>query len=194
MNLPSTKQPRAPKLYSYVVEHIRGFAPHVDNYYCTLVHCKFSQTGFRKNVIELANVGDWIIGTGGKSSESSGKGTVVYLMRIDEKIPFHEFMKDKRFMGRDDQKDLGTNTTFALISKCFYYFGKQAVNLREMPNNLCAISIEKSGPAYRADFTVFEIQRIVSAFEERFAVGNYENGSITQSSCTVTCNVIEKKC
>jgi hypothetical protein len=59
-------------LFSYVVDHDLGFAPNPASGYCTLVHCKFGGHRTRRNIVELANEGDWLIGTGGGSKESSG--------------------------------------------------------------------------------------------------------------------------
>lgn len=55
------------KLYSYVVDHNHGFAPNLFGMYCTLVHCKFAKPRGKRNLVEIANVGDWVLGTGGKA-------------------------------------------------------------------------------------------------------------------------------
>ena len=50
-----------------------------------LAHCKFSQSG-RRNLVEMAEIGDWIVGTGGKSASSAGHGRLIYAMRVTDKI------------------------------------------------------------------------------------------------------------
>jgi len=89
-------------LYSYVVDHDLGFAPNPASGYCTLVHCKFGGHSGRRNIVEQADVGDWIVGTGGTSKDSAGHGKLIYLMRVDEKLPFQRFLADARFRGRRD--------------------------------------------------------------------------------------------
>jgi hypothetical protein len=87
------------KLFSYVVDHDLGFAPNPYLGYCTLVHCKFSDAEGRRNIVELAEIGDWILGTDGSNRQSAGNGKLIYLMRVDEKPTFEEFLADRRFHG-----------------------------------------------------------------------------------------------
>src|ERR1700691_2681729 len=110
-------------LFSYVVDHDLGFAPNPSSGHCTLVHCKFGGDSGPRNIVELAEVGDWIVGTGGRSKDSAGHGSLIYLMRVDEKLPFDRFVSDARFRGRRDCKDCGSGNKFALISKRYFYFG-----------------------------------------------------------------------
>lgn len=70
------------KLFSYVVDHDNGFAPNPYYGVCTLAHCKFGRKGY-KNAVELAKVGDWVVGTGGKGKKSAGHGKLIYAMRKD---------------------------------------------------------------------------------------------------------------
>ena len=65
------------KLFSYVVDHDLGFAPNPYGGFCTLAHCKFSSSG-RKNIVELAKVGDWIAGTAGVGPLNAGHGKLIY--------------------------------------------------------------------------------------------------------------------
>mgnify|MGYP000871419554 CR=1 FL=1 len=156
------------KLYSYVVEHEHGLSPNPSNGFCTLVHCKFNKSGKRRNIVEMANVGDWVLGTGGNSSESIGNGKIIYLMRIDEKISFKDFLNDTRFKGRKDQVDNGHGNTYALISEYYYYFGRNAINI---PNEFLDFSLEKKGPGYRCDPSPNQIRLIVLWFETNFSIG-----------------------
>ena len=61
------------KLFSYVVDHDTGYAPNPADGYCTLVQCKYRPKGaVKKNIVEMAEVGDWILGTGGCGKKSAG--------------------------------------------------------------------------------------------------------------------------
>src|SRR3569623_2505651 len=113
-----------PQVFSYVVDHDRGFAPNPTGGFCTLVHCKFGGIGGRRNVVELADLGDWVLGTGGNSRASSGHGTILYLMGVDEKPSFPTYLADPRFAGRLDCMDVGQGNLSALVSHTFFYFGR----------------------------------------------------------------------
>jgi len=126
------------KIYSYVVDHDEGCEPNPYFGSCTLCRCKYSRkaeaTQGRKgqrNIVELANEGDWVIGTGGASKRSAGLGKLIYAMRVDEKLTRLEFFtafkekKPERPRGRfQEQKQ------FALVSRHFYYFGEKAHNIQ----------------------------------------------------------------
>ena len=68
------------KLFSYVVDHDLGFAPDPFGGFCTLAKCKYRTS--RRNIVELAQVNDWIAGTGGVDlRKSAGHGKLIYAMR-----------------------------------------------------------------------------------------------------------------
>ena len=98
-----------PRLYSYVVEHDNGHAPNPYFGVCTLCRCKFrDDLGKLRNVVELAEEGDWIVGTGGANKRrSAGHGLLVYAMRVDEKLKRGEYYADARF---EKKKPLPTGT------------------------------------------------------------------------------------
>lgn len=77
------------KLYSYIVPRDYGFAPNPFNGYCTLATCK-------PRIRSVAEVGDWIIGTGSKSKHKI-PGHLIYAMRVTEKLSFDEYWNDERF-------------------------------------------------------------------------------------------------
>lgn len=160
---------RQPKLFSYVVGHDHGFAPNPVGQFCTLVHCKFSRNG-KRNVVETAESGDWILGMGGQSSHSSGNGTIVYIMRVDEKLPFSRYMRDRRFAGRLDHCDTGKGNKFALISKHFFYFGRKAMAINSLPEHLRS-GLEKRGPGFRSDLPSELIKQLIESFENKFETG-----------------------
>lgn len=156
------------RLYSYVVDHDHGLSPNPVDGFCTLVHCKFNKSGKRRNIVEMSKIGDWVLGTGGQNSESSGNGKIVYLMRVDETPSFLDFLKDSRFLGRADQCDLGEGNTAALISKHFYYFGRNAVDIPPQFRNL---PIEKKGPGYRSDLQLQQVEQLISWFQKNKNIG-----------------------
>jgi len=164
------KAHRPPTLFSYVVDHDNGFAPNPANGYCTLVHCKFGGLRGPKNIVELAEVGDWVIGTGGSSKHSAGHGRIIYLMRVDEKLPFGEFLNDRRFRGRWDCQDLGSNNAFALVSKHYFYLGSNALNLEALPYELAA-NLAKKGPGFRRDYPTEKIPLLARWFGRKLNVG-----------------------
>jgi hypothetical protein len=86
------------RLFSHVVEHDEGRSPNPYGRYCTLCHCKFSSTGKKPNVVELASKGDWVVGTGGANlRKSSGHGTIVYAMKVTDKLPLREYLSAGKF-------------------------------------------------------------------------------------------------
>lgn len=160
------------KLYSYVVEHDNGYAPNPYFDLCTLCRCKFRKSAEgRKNIVERAEVGDWVIGTGGASKRSAGHGKLVYAMRVDEKLPRGKYFTDSRFkekkpvktgtyeQTRGDNEPPRNNfekcNQFALVSRHFYYFGAEAIDI---PGEF---NFEKKGPAYRCRFDPTDIRRFL---------------------------------
>lgn len=67
------------KLFSDVVVHDKGHAPNPYFGFCTLCRCKFKKSRkARQNIVELADRGDWVIGTGGANRrKSAGHGKLV---------------------------------------------------------------------------------------------------------------------
>jgi len=165
MNTPQSK------LFSYVVNHDHGFAPNPYHGCCTLAHCKFSKDGKRRNIVELAQPGDWIVGTGGADlSRSSGHGTIVYAMRVDLKLSLRDYFTDASFMKKkpstkyrygDNLKKHVSEQRFVLIAKRFYYFGSNAVPI---PKTLKTgvPPLEKRGPGFKSNFP----QSFIRKFEK----------------------------
>jgi len=175
------------KLYSYVVEHDTGRAPNPYFRACTLCRCKYrSSAGKPRNVVELADKGDWIVGTGGANRrKSAGHGKIVYVMRVDKKLTREEYHACPRFAAkrrvstgtyqqRHGDNELPTGgfqkrEQYALISRHFYYFGARAIDIpKEAPRNL-----EKRGPGFRRDFAPAEICRFVEWLENRYKPGRH---------------------
>ena len=54
-----------------------------------MAKCKYGTK--KRNIVELAKVGDWIAGTGGVDLvKSAGHGKLIYAMRVDESIPLKD--------------------------------------------------------------------------------------------------------
>ncbi len=76
------------RLHSYVVKIDDGFAPNPFYGFCTLATCK-------PKIRRQAQIGDWILGTGSKQRHR--QGTLVYAMRVTEKMAHHDYWQDPRF-------------------------------------------------------------------------------------------------
>lgn len=74
--------------YSYKMTRDYGFAPNPFFGYCTLACCK-------PHIRYKAEIGDWIIGTGSIGNQLLY--SVIYLMKVTEKISFNDYWNDKRF-------------------------------------------------------------------------------------------------
>ena len=75
-------------LYSYVVARDYGFAPNPFYRCCTLATCK-------PILRRMAQVGDWVIGTGSKSRDHEDH--LVFAMLVTETLTFDEYWLDSRF-------------------------------------------------------------------------------------------------
>jgi hypothetical protein len=194
------------KLYSYVVDHDTGFAPNPYFGVCTLCLCKYRERpGKPRNIVELAEEGDWIAGTGGADlRKSAGHGKLVYAMRVDKKLTREQYHTSPRFAKkkpsttgtydetRGDNKPprngFEKRDQFVLISRHFYYFGSAAISIpRDFPN------LEKRGPGFRSDFDPQYIVRFVRWLERKKAGRHGEpcqkpapepkRGEVCKSSC-----------
>jgi len=139
---------RLPDLFSYIVPTDSGFAPNPYGGSCTLACCK-------PKIRQYANVGDWIIGT----TLAPEKGKLVYAMRIDRGLTFDLYWQFPEYECKKPNKDNGCGDNIykvgadgelvqvknlshsekhikadisvnrVLISKTFYYFGAEAVEI-----------------------------------------------------------------
>lgn len=79
------------RVFSYIVRFDVGFAPNPFHGVCSLATCK-------QDIRRVAQVGDWIVGTG---SRPKGKaGNLVYAMRVSEIVTFQEYWDDERFIQK----------------------------------------------------------------------------------------------
>src|SRR4051794_28299130 len=73
------------RLFSYCIPIDDGAAPNPFWGYCTLVICKPA-------IRRVADVGDWIVGTGSRRSPIGDiSGYVVYAMRVSERLTMAEY-------------------------------------------------------------------------------------------------------
>lgn len=166
-----------PKLFSYVVHHDLGYAPHPFGRLCTLAKCKYGSSK-KRNIVEMAEKGDWIAGTGGADlTKSAGHGRLIYAMRVDEKMPLAQYQAiyQKRIDAKRDFHEDGSyvnvDDRYALISRHFFYFGRNAIDISEIPRKHLYHPFEKKGPGYRCDFTEEFIEGFVAWLEDAFKVG-----------------------
>lgn len=152
---------RQPNLFSFIVTSDNGFAPNPFGGICTLACCK---PNIRKN----ANIGDWIIGT----TRSPDKARLVFAMRVDRGLTFDMYWDFPEYECKKPSKDNGcgdniykkgkdghlvqvknlfhtkehfksdTSINRVLISKTFYYFGKEAV---EIPGKFSSVVVATQG-------------------------------------------------
>lgn len=159
------------KLYSYVVEHDTGYAPNPYFGLCTLCRCKFrKRPEGKRNIVEMAEVGDWVVGTGGKSERSAGHGKLVYAMRVDEmptREKYYRRFSKRRRDNKSPHTDFEKRRQFALVSRHFYYFGANAI---EIPKTL---KLEKKGPGYRSDFASADICRFLEWLTKQSEPGKH---------------------
>ena len=91
-------------------------------------------------------------------------------MRVDEKLPFQSYLSDKRFVDRIDCKEHSKGNKFALVSKAFYYFGEDAIDISKLPGVLQE-NIEKKGPGYRKDYPLKHLEKLCKWFSKRYKIG-----------------------
>jgi hypothetical protein len=159
-----------PKLYSYVVDHDLGFAPCPFGGFCTLAKCKYGLK--KRNIVEMAEEGDWIAGTGGVDlGKSAGHGKLVYAIRVDEKIPLREYCQAHGSDRIDARPEDDEDERFAIISHHFFYFGRNAIDILRIPKKHLDHPFEKSGPRYRCDFSVEFVEDFARWLKANFKVG-----------------------
>ena len=155
-------------LYSYVVEHDLGFGPNPEGGVCTLAKCKYRSKG---NIVPMAEDGDWIAGTGGINLDrSSGHGTLIYAMRVDDKMPLKAYCRANKDRI-DAEREADENDRFALLSNHFFYFGRNAIDISEIPKKHLDHPFEKKGPGYRCDFSEEFIDEFAKWLKATFKTG-----------------------
>ncbi|MEX0727140.1 MAG: hypothetical protein WEB58_03995 [Planctomycetaceae bacterium] len=158
------------KLFSYVVDHDYGFAPNPFGGFCSLAKCKYGTR--KRNIVELADVGDWIAGTGGADyRKSAGHGKLIYAMRVDEIIPLNEYCRAYSGTRIDADPENNAEKRYALISNHFFYFGRNAIDISDIPQTHLDHPFEKSGPRHRCDFSEEFVKESANWLKANFKVG-----------------------
>lgn len=146
---------RPPDLFSYIVQTDSGFAPNPYGGICTLACCK-------PKIRRYANVGDWIIGT----SSAPENGKLIYAMQMDRGLTFDLYWAFPEYECKKPNKDNGCGDNIyklgiagdliqvknlshgvkhiksdisvnrVLISKTFYYFGKESIAIPQRFSSL----------------------------------------------------------
>jgi hypothetical protein len=152
-----------------------------------------------KNVVELAEKGDWVVGTAGSDAhKSAGRGNLVYAMRVDDKLSREEYYTDLRFARKKPLKNgtpaqtLGDNLRptndfekheqFALISTHFYYFGASAIRIPDRFSEL-----EKKGRGFKKRFPVAFVARFVAWLEKNHNPGKHGEPCHRKAQRSGTC-------
>ena len=172
---------RAPKLYSYVVDHDTGEAPNPFFGFCTLCLCKYrSSMKKSRNIVELAGTGDWLVGTGGIDlAKSAGHGKLIYAMRVTNKLTLGEYFRSPEFELKkpkpngkkhwqygDNLRPVGlfeSSQRFVLISDHFYYFGRNAIPIPPKASP----QLEKKGRGFKSGFDEAFIKRFAHWIERQ---------------------------
>jgi hypothetical protein len=84
--------------------------------------------------------------------KSAGHGKLIYAMRVDRKTSLAEYCRNNA-TRLDAMRDVDVGGRSALISKHYFYFGRNAINISRLPARHLHHPFEKTGPGYRSDFT-----------------------------------------
>jgi hypothetical protein len=158
-----------PKSYVYRMDHDTGFAPNIKYGICTLCGCK-------KTTIEVwARRGSWVIGIGGNNTGKPDK--LIYAMEVEENLLYSQFRK--RYPGKSKYLRAENAGTNVLISRKFYYFGDNAIDL---PLELEHIIIGRQGCKCVSDEDVSKLEGYLAA---RYSYGGFgnPNNSKNRSKC-----------
>lgn len=121
-----------PKHYIYRMDHDTGIAPNVNYGICTLSGCKPA------NIEAWAKQGSLVVGIGGNNTGKPDK--LIYAMKVEENLPYAEFKL--RYPRKGEYLRKTDRTKRILISREFYYFGDNAIDL---PKELRHIIIRRQG-------------------------------------------------
>jgi len=99
-----------------------------------------------------------IVGTGGVSKRSSGNGTIIYAMQVTETVPFADYCNSPKFRKRKDAEKSSSNEPWrrTIISKCFFYFGCNAVEIpKQFSEMVC-------GRGFKSRFSEAFVQKFIA--------------------------------
>jgi hypothetical protein len=165
------------KLYSYVVDHDTGDAPNPYFGNCTLCVCKYRDSpGKPRNVVEQAQIGHWVVGTGGADlQKSAGHGRIIYAMKVTNKMSLQDYFTSDEFACKkprpngdyrygdnfEPRTEFDRHERFVLISEHFYYFGRNAI---PFPKNSFP-GLEKKGRGFKSCFDEAYVAKFVKWIE-----------------------------
>jgi hypothetical protein len=92
-------------------------------------------------------------------------------MRIEEIIPLDRYCEMYCNSRVDAEPEDGIDGRLALISKHFYYFGRNAIDISEIPDKQLDHPFEKSGPGHRSDFSEDFVNAFAIWLKATFKVG-----------------------
>jgi hypothetical protein len=96
-------------VFFYVVEHDLGFAPNPFHGVCSLGCCK-------PDIRKIADVGDYVLGTGAVKPKL--RGHLTYWMKVDEVLTFDQYWEDPRFRRK---KPVMQGTTYLRYGDNIYH-------------------------------------------------------------------------
>jgi hypothetical protein len=137
------------------MDHDTGLAPNVEYGICSLTGCK-------KTTIEVwAEKCSWVIGIGGNRTGKPNK--LIYAMKVKENLSYKKFRKKYPVKSKYlSPKKAGTNV---LVSREFYYFGDQAINI---PIHLQHIIIDRQGCKRVSKEDISKLEKYL---EKRYSYG-----------------------
>jgi hypothetical protein len=111
-------------LYSYCIPYDDGAAPNPFWDVCTLAICK-------PVIRRVAEIGDWVVGTGSKNSPIGDISTsVVYAMKITDKMTLSEYDQYCGEKKPEKRPDWGNRDFKRRVGDCIYAFSGEEVKLR----------------------------------------------------------------
>lgn len=99
-----------------MVDRDFGFAPNPFHGICTLATCK-------PRIRNCAQVGDWVIGVGGKRLKATGK--CIFAMQITEKITFNNYWSSPDFR---DKKPVRNGSQKMIVGDNIYHKNLETLN------------------------------------------------------------------
>jgi hypothetical protein len=92
-------------------------------------------------------------------------------MRVDEIISLAEYCRGNIGNRIDAKHDIPEKDRFALISHHYFYFGRNAIDISEIPSKHLGHPFEKIGPSHRCDFSEEFIEDFAKWLKANFKVG-----------------------
>ncbi|MBN1763539.1 MAG: hypothetical protein JW878_10800 [Methanomicrobia archaeon] len=142
---------------------------------CSLTGCKNSKSGKKRNVEELAEPGSWVIGIGGKGTNRPDK--LIYAMEVESNLSLDQFRE--KYPGKSEYLKSHTPGSNVLVSRKFYYFGENAI---DVPNELNHIIKRIEGFWYISDEDIKRLKNHLSK-EYNYGVHGNTNNPEAKETC-----------